>query len=523
MKKTIINQLLIFVLLAVSCTKTTQHQENLATLNSNESVIKIVINSAAPNGVLHFKTKEEFERVAESVKNVQLNLRSIIPENFRSLSNLLSDFKKTGKVDCENTFIKHFKLEANNTASSASAIASMSTDQNVETGSMDDFIASSYESLVPDDVFQQFLNEELQIMVGTSLYQVTPVGTFEVQLYNIDYFSGWIATNSISIWTNPGFVIPGENLISDGLYQVSPGIIRQDIADLSTIASQNQNTVLQPIVLDPPTAGPNPAGPEIPMSLVTADKFGEGRGIVGMSGNRRFNFHSYNNGYIIWNSVGIEGKVQRLRRVLWMSYWGQSFADEIIVGADNLDLETDYFFPTPQTMAAMQMAFPKFKGLKKVKLGNHVANYMAFVLGDKGLGFASPTSVIAQNDIYRFTNGFLNSPITTNLVNNVMKNIIPGVIDQYVDPTYKDRYKNEPAYITSYKEITNQTLVRFTAAQVYKKQGYSDNNNWRFDWNLMVSSEGEAPYKYEMKSGNFIGKARIGDSWVGVRVVKYKE
>lgn len=397
----------------------------------------------------------------------------------------------------------------------------MSNDQSIENGSIDDFIASSYESLVPDDVFQQFLNQDLQIMVGSALYQVTPLGTFEVQLYNIDYFSGWIATNYISIWTNPGFTILGETSIGGGLYQVYDGIVRQDIDDLSTIATQPQNAGTQTIVLDPPTSGPNPSGPEIPMTLAIANNRGEGTGIVGIPGNRRFKFHSYNNRYIIWNSVGIEGKVQRLRTVLWMSYWGQSFADEIIIGADNLDLETSSFIPTPETMAAMQMAFPKFKGFKKFKLGNHVANYLAFGL-DKVLFFLPP-GTLSYNQYYQYINGLINSPLTTSVVNNRMKEFVPTLIDQYVDPTYKDRYKNEPVYITSFKEIQNQTSIRFTAAQVYKKQGYSDNNNWRFDWNIMISTVGELPYTYKFNSGNFIGKARIGDSWFGIRVVKYKD
>lgn len=513
--------LLISVFFISSCTKIADQPEDLFNQNNIQSVVKVVTNSAAPNGVLHFKSKGEFERIAESVKNDQLDLRSIIPADFKSLSNLLIEYKKTGKIESQNTFIRYFDLNNSNRESANASPVSMSSNQNSESGTMDDFVTSTYQSLVPDEVFQQFLNQDLQIMVGSALYQVTPVGTFEVQLYNIDYFSGWIATNSISIWTNPGYVIPGETYIGGGLYQVYNGIVRQDIADLNVIATQNY--LLQPVVLDPPSAGPSPSGPDIPMTLAIADSRGEATGIVDMPDNRRFKFHSYNNRYIIWNSVGIEGKVQRFRRFLWMSYWGQSFGDEIIVGVDNLDLETNYFFPTPQTSAAMQMAFPKFKGFEYFKLGNHVAKALIFVLGNYGLGFVTPTSTISQNDIFKFTNGILNSPSTTNRVDDLMKSVVPGLISQYIDPTYNERYKNEPAYISSYKSITDQTMLRFTASQVYKKQGYSDNNNWRFDWNIMISNTGETPYKYDMKSGNFIGKARIGNSWAGVRLVKYKE
>jgi len=104
------------------------------------------------------------------------------------LSNLLSNFKNEGKIDNQNTLIKFFQNENSKSLSSnnKSAVKSMSNDKSIENGSFDDFIASSYESLVPDDVFQQFLNQDLQITVGSALYQVTPLGTFEVQLYNID-------------------------------------------------------------------------------------------------------------------------------------------------------------------------------------------------------------------------------------------------------------------------------------------------------------------------------------------------
>ena len=516
MKTTSAGYLFIFFLLFISCTKITQQGE---ALNQNNSInaIQVVTNAAAPNGVLCFKTKEDFDRIAQSVKNDELDLSTILPPNFKSLSNLLSDFKKTGKIDVQHTFVRHFHLEQSNQfTSNSSTPSSVRANQDIENGSMEDFVTSSYESLVPDDVFQQFLNADLQIMVGSALYQITPLGTFEVQLYNIDYFSSWTAINSINIWTNPGFVIPGESSIGGGLYQVSDGIVRQDIDDPYILGIQN--TVYPTLILDPPTAGPEPSGPSIPMTLAIADGRGEGTGVVDMPDNRRFRFRSCNNYYIIWSSVGIEGKVQRFRRFLWMSYWGQSFADEIIVGIDNLDLKTNYVIPTPETMAAMQMAFPKFKGLKKFKLGNHVADYMAFALGGGGLYL--PPWNFSEEKVSKFFSGQINS-FLANQVTDLMKDFVPAMIDQYVDPTYKDRYKNEPIYFSSYKQITDQTQLRFTAAQVYRKQGYSDENNWRFDWNIMLSLNGETAYKYEMKTCNFIGKARIGNNWAGVRVVKY--
>lgn len=518
MKKEKIFYLFILLLAVIGCRK--KNEVNDSNFNSEPQSFKIKIDSniASPNGVLHFQNKEQLKRISESIRNDKASIENIVPGNFKSLRALIKEYEKSKTIDLKNTFLKRIKI--NNTDDLFKS--SDTNEGEIEYGNMTDFVYSAYQSLVPDEIFQEFLNEELQIMVDNMLYQVTPLGTFEVEPVQIDYFNQWVTNNSTQIWTNPNYSISGEILIQDGLYQVSDGIFRQDLNDNNQTISYLPDFNSPPTLSTPPNNQPSiiTSGPNIPLNTVTANERGEGTSKVGIPGSRRFLFQSYNNRYIIWNSVGIEAKVQRLRRLFWISYWGQSFGDEIIVGIDNLDLETDYFVPTPQTMSSMQMSFPKFKGFKKFKLGNYITDYVAFAIGESGFFF--PPNLVSQDAVSRFFNGALNN-WSTNQINNVMKEIVPALIDSYIDPTFKDRYKNQPFYLTSYKSISNQFKLRFTAAQVYKTQGYSDNNNWRFDWNIMLSNTGDLPYNYKIKSGNFIAKARVGNNWYGARIVKFKE
>ncbi|MBX9891007.1 MAG: hypothetical protein K2Y12_01670 [Chitinophagaceae bacterium] len=486
--------------------------------SENYRTAKVIFTEASPNGVLYFNSKEEFKQYITAITKDSDLKKEIVPEGFNSFYNLRKEFQEKKKIDIEKTFIRNILKESYNVFNKTISTESNSADSEYEQGSLSDFVYSSYINLVPDEAISTLLNTDLQVMIANDLFQITPLGTFQVPSENMHTFTNWIETNSTEIWTDPNFQIQGEANMGNGLYQTPEGFYRQEIDAFSIVETSNSST--PPVILMPPSSGPSPAGPNIPLNLVIANSRGEGKGIVSLPDNRRFNFHSYNNRYIFWNSIGIEGKVQRLRKVLWISYWGQSFGDEIIIGIDNLDLETDYFIPTPQQQAAMQMALPKFKGFKKLKIGNYITDFLDFAFGSTILPFIPNRFSFATHQ--NFINGIINSPQATNLVNDEMKKIIPGIIDQYVDPTFKDRYKNEPVYITSYKSVSQQSMLRFTAAQAYKKQGYSDNNNWRFDWNIMISTIGDTPYDYKMKSGNFIGKAKVGNNWAGIRIVKYK-
>jgi hypothetical protein len=103
MKKQTTSLLLFFSFLWFSFTKIAQDQGGGSI--QNQSSINIVKNIAAPNGVLHFNSKADLERIAERIKNEEVAISNIVPSDFKSLANLLADFKKTGKVDNEHSTI----------------------------------------------------------------------------------------------------------------------------------------------------------------------------------------------------------------------------------------------------------------------------------------------------------------------------------------------------------------------------------------------------------------------------------
>jgi hypothetical protein len=385
--------------------------------------------------------------------------------------------------------------------------------ENLEEGSLQDYYYSQYSNLVPDDLLPEVLNDQLQIFIADNLYQITRAGVFEVEETQIDNYSSWYNTNSTNIWETPEYIPQNEIQLDNDTYQVSEGITRTLLSVDDII--ENSSTPSQPILLQPPHTGINPsAGSNIPMQLVTVGENFKGKGIIGgISNNRRFIFEAYNINYVFWSSVGIEAKLQRLRRFLWASYYGESFADELIVGADNMDLETTYFFPTPEYMAMMQMANPQFNGLVNLKLGNFIAQAWNF-------SFSVNTRLYSNNftsaDLSSFLNGQLNQYINGK-VDPIAERIKNGFVN-WADPSFQTRVRNEAMQI---RNVKNQSLLRFTIINGYKTQGYSNKNNWRFDWNVMFSTSGQTAYTYNMKAGNFIGKARVGNDWYGIRIVRW--
>ena len=72
--------------------------------------------------------------------------------------------------------------------------------------------------------------------------------------------------------------------------------------------------------------------------------------------------------------------------------------------------------------------------------------------------------------------------------------------------------------------------LKWAIGKAKKIQGYSNDNTWRFDWNVggtSVSQRGgvggypsKYNYKYDMQGGSFFGRARVGSVWHGIRIVK---
>ncbi len=238
--------------------------------------------------------------------------------------------------------------------------------------------------------------------------------------------------------------------------------------------------------------------------------------------DRRFFFETYNTNTLgFYRSIGIEGKFQRLRSFLWASWWGQSFASEMTVGCDNMNLSTDYIFPYPQQFSTMQR--PNFKGIYKYIIGNHNfdvigidVNLTANVLGQ--------TYTLKTENINTLFSEKLNKVIGSNF-DDQFKKAVDDIANSF-DPSFKTRNAN---YAMSVSNLKDQNRLKFNNGYTTKKMGYTDKNEWWFDYNwgigLGVGKDGRVfigpnTYTYEMKSGSFFGKARLGNTIWKFRIVK---
>jgi hypothetical protein len=238
--------------------------------------------------------------------------------------------------------------------------------------------------------------------------------------------------------------------------------------------------------------------------------------------NRRFVFKTKKLDAWLFRTIYIKGKLQRRKKALFVKYWGPSNADEIIIGTDNLDLWTDYVFPTPHNFTGITR--PQFKGIiDSFKLGNHV-----FPIANVDINVRFLSWSLNQNDIQSYVNSQINS-VANGVWNNVWSGIERNIINSSLDATYLSRYE---AYTKKINALKEANTLRWTFGKTEKARGYGHKNAWTFDHNGGikivrkgsggVSSVGpnDFKYKYDMRAGSFFGRARVGCDWYGIRIVR---
>lgn len=246
-------------------------------------------------------------------------------------------------------------------------------------------------------------------------------------------------------------------------------------------------------------------------------------------GNKRFVFKARSPGFrlsigsfeIGFHTIYIKAKLQRRKRFLGISYWGPSFADEIVVGVENMKLDTDYIVPFPQMYNTL--AQPKFAGLAKYKLGPKLID-----VANISFNATTPYFTITQNDLASWANSAINS-----LIGSIYTNIWQGIenhIMDAIDPSFRTRYA---AYTKRVDAINDQNRLRWVIGSAFKPECNVHKNNWTFDTNFgikftqnggVAGPPGTPPapvnYKYSMKAGAFYGRTRVGTSWYGIRMVR---
>jgi hypothetical protein len=462
-----------------------------------------------PNGVLQFNGKESAIAYYNKIQNKSNLLSEFSPNGFTSFKSYLNDFNQARNIALPSA------------ASAASAAANLIPQ--VDTA---EFIADGKLNLIEDNNLQNLVNSDLQIIVGDKLYQETNVGTFVVDNNKITAFLTFLEQNKNSLLFDTSYhSIPNEVPLGNNQFQVLEGVIR--------IEPTNPPP--------PPPCGPNdpncggggggtgggggvPCGqlpPNFQYELHTVSTGFNSDNCVYFD-NRRFVFKTQKiNIFGLFRQVDIKGKLQRKKKFLWLTYWGPSFADEIIVGCDNMDLETDYIFPHPQQFSSITI--PTFPGVANFSLGNNTLHTMGINVNISAINFTR--RVLDNAEITSFINKTYNK-IVNNVYNDGLK-IIETKLVSAISPTYITQYQDYTKHIMS---LDNQNKLKWIIGKAEKPEGYTHENNWTFDWNTgfhytyTIGGGGAGSiepksYTYSLKAGSFCGRARVGCNWYGIRTV----
>ncbi|NVJ21580.1 hypothetical protein HUW62_10160 [Myxococcus sp. AM011] len=280
-----------------------------------------------------------------------------------------------------------------------------------------------------------------------------------------------------------------------------------------------------------PPASCNQTPPAFNMPVYTVGSNFSRSESVGMPDNRRFVFKAQSPGFqfkilgieIGFHKIDIKAKLQRKKRFLGIGYWGPSYGDELVVGMDNMKLETSYIVPYPQYFNTLVK--PKLSSLADYKIGNWVVKAANIAVN---LNPPGPGGPITTQDVAGWISGAINTLIG-NVYTNIWKTIERHVMDA-IDSTYNTRYA---AHTKMVSDINEAHKLRWVSGQGEKTQCYSHENTWWFDANAgiryiknggVAGPPGTPPtqvnYKYSMKAGSFYGRTRIGGSWYGLRFVR---
>ncbi len=497
----------IILIFIVSCKKETGL--NITTEKTESvSLPKLVRNDAAPNGVLSFENKKSLEIFLKELEYNKAPEDGKLPTGFKSLHNYLQAYRD--KLAMQSTLSN--KPQTNYQSLTVNDISNESTQE--------EYLYNLDSYLVPDDRFSYVLNDNLQIMVDGEFYQITRLGILVVEAQNLAGYAQWYPTQENDVLYNPTVTsFPNEVPLGNNAYQVSEGITRMEFAS----PSDDFYTVFSPP--STPIATGTSTSSEIMDTYTVGTDFKRTENI--RKGDRRFIFESYNTDFLwlgVFKSIGVKGKVQRERKFLWFTYWGESFADEIIVGCENMSLRLDYTFPIPQQYTLLDR--PKFNGIvPSYQVGNFAFDVVDLDV-NLSTNFFGRTYNLTSNNFINLINSQFNS-FVGNQFNSSFTNIQDDIINSF-DPSFKPRYA---AYTKKINSITESNKFRIELGYTAKTQGYSHTNNWQMDANggfkakigLGPNSSGTSvsgdAYGYTMKAGSFYGKARIGSDWYKIRFV----
>ena len=381
---------------------------------------------------------------------------------------------------------------------------------------------------LPVETLQPLVNSDLEIIIENQLYQFTRIGQFQVNMDVIDAYLELFQDNLDNIYYNAAFIaMPNEIPFGNDQYEVITGIIRDEGAIGDDILNLNKIIYLQEINGGMPDFGGGgaPGINGVPDYYVTKQggaNFNDNFGIVFNDwAKRRLVFKTRKTNIDLnwfgFHKIDIKAKVQREKKFLWITYWGPSYADELITGFDNMSLETDYVMPHPNPYAVPGK--PELAGLADFRIGNWTLKTLHVNLSISALNYSLTNSEVATY----LDNGF--NQLAGNVYTNLFKLFENKILNQ-IDRSYASRWAE---YTEVMNSLDNQYKLKWVVGKGEKPQGYSHANTWLFDSNIGLTYKvnGGVPggypaayhYNYTMKAGSFYGRARVGNIWHGIRVI----
>jgi len=463
-----------------------------------------------PNGILQFNSTASFkvfwDKVTDDPTYVSKNVNG-----FKSFRDKLNEYNSTKSSQSS-------QIASSSTSSNSSSIIEVDTTE---------FLFDLNEYCLPVENLATVVNDDMEVIVENTLYQFTRIGLFKVDLTKLDSYATFFDANVDNIYYDSSFVsIPNEVPIGNNEYQVLPGIVRQEDATNDILANRVQYIEDGGGFLDNGGGGggngsPTPSNNYYVNSTV-GESFNKEVGIIFNDWAKRrllFKTQKTNISLFGWgfHKIDIKAKIQREKKFLWFTYWGPSFADEIIVGCDNMDLETDYIFPHPQQFSTMYR--PTFEGLANFTIGNHVLQTMNIKVNLSALNYS-----LTNTEVSSYINSAFNS-VVGNVYNDAFKLMETKIINS-IDASYLSTYAN---YTKKINRLNEDNRLKWVIGKAEKPEGYSHANEWIFDWNIGGTYQenggiGGYPlqyhYNYSMKAGSFFRRARVGNIWHGIRIVR---
>lgn len=506
-------------LILVSCKKV-EVLTHVTNLQAEVSLLRV--DKFFPNGVLSFNSTTSIKSFWDKLVDDPYYANKSIA-NFKSLQNWFDDFRTRESANASRVTGKAFTNS--NTSKELSVINGISTSDAPLNVDATEFMYDMNTNALPTENLAGLLNPSMQVIVADTLFQFTRIGLLKASVNSIQDYNNFIAANKSSIFYNQSFQqFPNEVAMSNSNFLVKPNIVRQDFGATTDLfrkilyISDNGG-------ISNGTTGYIPQNDNyyVNITINKDDNFNKEVGIIFNDwAKRRFVFMTQNINHTLFgwgfHKIDIKAKVQREKKFLGFTYWGESFADELTVGCDNMNLETDYIFPFPQDF--INLARPTFEGLADFQVGNNMLKTLNIKANISALGFSLNNSQISS-----FINGQFNS-FAGNTYNNIFKDIENNLLNS-IDPTYLSRYA---AYTKKINTIKDDRKLKWVIGKAEKVQGYSHANTWRFDWNIggtIISKGGgvggyplQYNYNYDMKGGSFFGKAKVGTVWHGIRIIK---